>query len=61
MDPVMAFSILVGLGLDYDIFLLTRIREYRMLGVSDPGQDEANNVQQCADGSDAYGWCYHGG
>ena len=57
----MAFSILVGLGLDYDIFLLTRIREYRMLGVSDPGQDEANNVQQCADGSDAYGWCYHGG
>lgn len=42
--PVMAFSILVGLGLDYDIFLLTRIREYRAMGVADPGDDSASNV-----------------
>jgi uncharacterized membrane protein YdfJ with MMPL/SSD domain len=44
ISPVMAFSVLVGLGLDYDIFLLTRIREFRMLGVCDPGKDENNNV-----------------
>jgi RND superfamily putative drug exporter len=30
--PVMSFSILVGLGLDYDIFLVSRIYEYRLLG-----------------------------
>ena len=42
--PVMAFSVLVGLGLDYDIFLLTRVREYREMGVADPGREEANNV-----------------
>jgi len=33
--PVMCFSILVGLGLDYDIFLLSRIIEYRKLGYDD--------------------------
>ena len=33
--PVMAFSILCGLALDYDIFLLTRVREFRQLGWSD--------------------------
>jgi uncharacterized membrane protein YdfJ with MMPL/SSD domain len=30
--PVFAFSIVVGLGLDYDIFLLSRIYEYRISG-----------------------------
>lgn len=34
----------MGLGLDYDIFLLTRIREYRAMGVSDPGIEDTNNV-----------------
>lgn len=30
--PVMAFCIIVGLGLDYDVFLTSRILEYRLLG-----------------------------
>lgn len=33
--PVMSFSILIGLGLDYDIFLLSRISEYRNNGYSE--------------------------
>ncbi|MBD3189366.1 MAG: MMPL family transporter [Candidatus Heimdallarchaeota archaeon] len=33
--PIMLFSILMGLGLDYDIFLVTRIKEYAELGMSD--------------------------
>ena len=33
--PIMAFSVLVGLALDYDIFLMTRVVEYRKLGWSD--------------------------
>jgi hypothetical protein len=33
--PVMCFSILVGLGLDYDIFLFSRVVEYRKLGYQD--------------------------
>jgi uncharacterized membrane protein YdfJ with MMPL/SSD domain len=33
--PVMCFSILVGLGLDYDIFLFSRVVEYRKLGYND--------------------------
>jgi len=33
--PVMCFSILVGLGLDYDIFLFSRVVEYRKLGYHD--------------------------
>jgi len=33
--PVMCFSILVGLGLDYDIFLFSRVVEYRKLGYDD--------------------------
>ena len=32
VTPVMSFSILVGLGLDYDIFLLSRVVEYRDAG-----------------------------
>ena len=33
--PVMCFSILVGLGLDYDVFLLTRIVEFRDMGYTE--------------------------
>jgi len=32
--PLMLFSILMGLGLDYDIFLVTRIKEYYDKGLS---------------------------
>lgn len=32
--PIMLFSILMGLGLDYDIFLVTRIKEYYDKGLS---------------------------
>jgi hypothetical protein len=34
-SPIMLFGVLVGLALDYDVFLLTRIVEYRNLGFSD--------------------------
>lgn len=30
--PIMAFSIIVGLALDYDVFLISRILEYRLQG-----------------------------
>ena len=33
--PIMSFSILVGLALDYDIFLISRVVEYRRKGWSD--------------------------
>jgi uncharacterized membrane protein YdfJ with MMPL/SSD domain len=33
--PIMSFSILVGLALDYDIFLMSRVVEYRLMGWSD--------------------------
>ena len=33
--PVVCFSVLVGLSLDYDIFLLERVHEYRLMGFSD--------------------------
>jgi len=33
--PVLSFPIMVGLGLDYDIFLLGRVLEYRLLGFSE--------------------------
>ena len=29
MTPVLSFAVMVGLGLDYDVFLLTRIYEER--------------------------------
>ena len=29
LTPVMSFSIIVGIALDYDIFILVRIREVR--------------------------------
>lgn len=35
--PVMSFSILVGLGLDYDTFLLMRVQELRMSGMTEHG------------------------
>ena len=35
LSPVLSFSILVGLGLDYDIFLITRIAEFRDKGHTD--------------------------
>ncbi len=33
--PIMLFSILMGLGLDYDIFLVSRIKEYCQAGMTD--------------------------
>ncbi len=35
VPPVLSFSILVGFGLDYHIFLLSRIVEFRRDGFSD--------------------------
>lgn len=35
ITPIMAFSILIGLALDYDIFLLSRISEFRDKGFTD--------------------------
>lgn len=35
LPPVMCFSIIVGLGLDYDVFLISRVFEYRLLGYTD--------------------------
>jgi uncharacterized membrane protein YdfJ with MMPL/SSD domain len=34
----MCFSIIVGLGLDYDVFLVTRVLEYRLEGHTDQGR-----------------------
>lgn len=39
--PVLSFPIMVGLGLDYDIFLLGRILEYRLLGFTERDSIEA--------------------
>jgi len=38
--PVMAFSIIVGLALDYDVFLISRILEYR----TDDGLDHESSI-----------------
>ena len=35
MTPVLSFAVMVGLGLDYDVFLLTRIYEERTNGMGD--------------------------
>jgi len=35
LPPVMTFSIIVGLGLDYDVFLISRVLEYRETGFTD--------------------------
>lgn len=37
LPPVMCFTIIVGLGLDYDVFLVSRILEYREKGYSSDG------------------------
>ncbi len=29
IPPLVSFSIIVGIGLDYDIFLITRVQEFR--------------------------------
>ena len=34
INPVITFAVIVGLGLDYDVFLLTRVYELRMGGAS---------------------------
>ena len=35
ISPILLFAILVGLSLDFDVFLLTRIVEYRKHGFSE--------------------------
>jgi uncharacterized membrane protein YdfJ with MMPL/SSD domain len=35
LPPVMCFSIIVGLGLDYDVFLISRVFEFRDEGYTD--------------------------
>lgn len=37
LPPVMSFTIIVGLALDYDVFLISRVLEYRELGYSPDG------------------------
>ncbi len=32
LSPVLAFSVIVGVSLDYDVFILVRIREFRWEG-----------------------------
>ena len=51
--PIMAFSVLVGLALDYDIFLMTRVVEYRKQGWSDRASvclavEKTGNIITCA-------------
>jgi uncharacterized membrane protein YdfJ with MMPL/SSD domain len=33
MCPLLAFSVIIGIGLDYNVFLLVRVREFRQTGV----------------------------
>ena len=35
LTPILSFPIVVGLGLDYDMFLLSRILAFREMGFSD--------------------------
>ena len=35
MVPAMSFAVVLGLSLDYDVFLIGRIVEFRMKGYSD--------------------------
>ena len=35
VPPILTFALMVGLGLDYHVFLLNRVVEYRLLGHSD--------------------------
>lgn len=34
LPPIMCFTIIVGLALDYDVFLISRVLEYREIGYS---------------------------
>ena len=45
LSPIMSFSIMVGLGLDYDVFLISRILEFRMAGY-DNNRSIANGLQK---------------
>jgi len=47
INPLLSFSIIVGVGLDYDIFLITRIVEYRKLfGRIHPERTSFENTQE---------------
>ncbi|MCQ2070553.1 MAG: MMPL family transporter, partial [archaeon] len=46
--PIVLFVVLLGLGMDYDIFMTTRIREYKVKGFSD---DDAISNAICSAGS----------
>jgi len=35
LTPLLTFSVLMGLGVDYDVFLITRVKEEAMKGLSD--------------------------
>jgi RND superfamily putative drug exporter len=35
LTPLLTFSVLMGLGIDYDVFLITRVKEEAMKGLSD--------------------------
>jgi uncharacterized membrane protein YdfJ with MMPL/SSD domain len=37
LAPILAFSVMIGLGLDYDLFVTSRILEFRSLGFSHDG------------------------
>ena len=47
LPPVMAFSIIVGLGLDYDVFLVSRVLEFRLHGYTNHSKRIVQN------------WAYH--
>eukprot|EP00756_Hemistasia_phaeocysticola_P011157 Hpha_TRINITY_DN15094_c1_g10::TRINITY_DN15094_c1_g10_i1::g.123779::m.123779/K06994/K06994; putative drug exporter of the RND superfamily len=47
INPLLSFSIIVGIGLDYDIFLITRIVEYRKIfGRIHPERTDFENTQE---------------
>eukprot|EP01062_Namystynia_karyoxenos_P071654 TRINITY_DN672_c0_g1_i5.p1 TRINITY_DN672_c0_g1~~TRINITY_DN672_c0_g1_i5.p1 ORF type:complete len:818 (+),score=330.97 TRINITY_DN672_c0_g1_i5:860-3313(+) len=47
INPLLSFSIIVGVGLDYDIFLITRIVEYRRIyGLQYPDRDPFENTKE---------------
>lgn len=43
--PIVLFVVLLGLGMDYDIFMTTRVREYRIRGMSN---DDAIDAAICS-------------
>eukprot|EP01062_Namystynia_karyoxenos_P071653 TRINITY_DN672_c0_g1_i4.p1 TRINITY_DN672_c0_g1~~TRINITY_DN672_c0_g1_i4.p1 ORF type:complete len:1020 (+),score=255.13 TRINITY_DN672_c0_g1_i4:97-3060(+) len=47
INPLLSFSIIVGVGLDYDIFLITRIVEYRRVFARQfPDRDPSENTME---------------